>query len=213
MPAMTSPKLPEPTQLSTLTATTWVSGATDAMPRPLLVILLETKVPWKKKSRKVVSSTGPQGEEPGVSTLVLSAVSTLPARSMWVGSTPVSSTATLPAGEPNCPWAQAPGALICSMFHWQPKKKAAAGFGGAPELALDPVAVPPIALGAGVHCTAGSAVTAWMPELAPRLAAKLGSCEVASAIPKSPCTRVRVPPAAVTIDARSGGTAPAVSIT
>jgi hypothetical protein len=116
---MTSPKLPEPTQLRTFTITTLDFGATAAMPIRLPVIWLDTKVPWKSKSKKVVSSALPQGEEPGVNTLTLWAVSILPARSMWFGSTPVSSTATLTSGEPKAPWAQAPGASICGSPHWQ----------------------------------------------------------------------------------------------
>src|ERR1700730_591237 len=116
---MTSPKVPEPAQLSTLTPTTCAFGAAPAIPRLLEVIRLETKVPWKWKSTKLVSSGAPQGEEPGVSRLVLCAVSILPLRSMWEGSTPVSSTATLKCGEPNWPAAQAPGAWIWFKDHWQ----------------------------------------------------------------------------------------------
>lgn len=46
-PAMSASNVPVPNTLRTLAAHSLASGATDAMPSPLVVTWLATKVPWK----------------------------------------------------------------------------------------------------------------------------------------------------------------------
>jgi hypothetical protein len=55
-PAMTSANEPEPEAPRTFTAHRVAFGATDARPRPLLVMMLETNVPWVLKSWTVGSA-------------------------------------------------------------------------------------------------------------------------------------------------------------